>query len=240
MHLAPAVATAQEPGQQRFAGTPRSHCFIGIGFRDVVVHEAPMLREGLPVNIPVMLVGKKDPAVLRALPWPDALDDFALDHHQFGVALPPDRGSSVAGMMQHGTNKRLRRHVPHQPGLVLLAFVHGQCQTPALAPEPGLADTARVTKEPKHLVDGLWHTLIGVFDDLPTGIAHLTSRAQSDQCASTGFRLRPLLQALMQHFALRHTPRRLDPQHSLVIERPDIVDGVRIRDQGVEQRTQLE
>src|SRR5262245_41585486 len=93
---------------------------------------AYLLLEGLPVNIPFMMVGKKDPAVLRALPWTGALDDFALDHHQFCVALPPDIGSSVAGMMQNGTNKRLRRHLPHQPGIVLLAFVHGQFQTSAL------------------------------------------------------------------------------------------------------------
>jgi hypothetical protein len=37
-----------------------------------------------------MMVGNKDPAVLRALPCTGALDDFALDHHQFCVALPPD------------------------------------------------------------------------------------------------------------------------------------------------------
>src|SRR2546427_4167375 len=132
-----------------------------------------------------MMVGNKDPAVLRALPCTGALGDFTLDHHQFCVALPPDIGSSVAGMMQNGTNKRLRRHLPHQPGMVLLAFVHGQFQTPALEPEKGLADTARLTKEPKHLVDGLLHTLIGAFDDLPTAVAHITGREQSDQFAST-------------------------------------------------------
>ena len=85
-----------------------------------------------------------------------------------------------------------------------------------------------MTKDPKHLLDGLLHPLIGIFDDLSTGVAHVTGREQADQCTATGFRLRPLWHPLMQYLEFRHTHRCLDPQHQLVIERPDIVDGVGI------------
>jgi len=82
--------------------------------------------------------------------------------------------------------------------------------------------------------------LIGIFDDLSTGVAHVTGREQSDQFTSTSFRLRPLLHTLMQYFEFRHTHRCLDPQHQLVIERTDIVDGVGIGNQRVKQRAQLQ
>ena len=64
-------------------------------------------------------------------------------------------------------------------------LVDGQFQASALEPEKGLADTALLTKDPKHLVDGLLHPLIGIFDDLSTGVAHVTGREQSDQFTST-------------------------------------------------------
>jgi hypothetical protein len=142
--------------------------------------------------------------------------------------------------MQHGTNKRLRRHVPHEPGDVSLTLVDGQFQASALEPEKGLADTALLTKDPKHLLDGLLHPLIGIFDDLSTGVAHVTRREQADQFTATGFRLRPLLHTLRQYFEFRHTHRCLDPQHQLVIERTDLVDGVGIGNQRVKQRAQLQ
>jgi len=116
-----------------------------------------MSFEGLPVNIAVMMVGKKDAAVLGALPCTNALGEFTLDHPEFRWALPPDIGPSVAWIMKHGTNKWLRRHVPQQPGDVSLPLVDGQFQASALEPEKGLADTALLTKDPQHLVDGLLH-----------------------------------------------------------------------------------
>jgi len=96
------------------------------------MHDAPILFEGLPVNIAVMMVGKKDAAVLGALPWTSALGEFTLDNPEYRWALPPDIGPSVAWIMQHGTNKRLRRHLPHEPGALAVMLVDGQFQASAL------------------------------------------------------------------------------------------------------------
>ena len=138
--------------------------------------------------------------------------------------------------MKNRTNKLLRRKLPHQPGGRALTLVDGQFQGPPLEPETALADAACLTKELKHLLDGLLHPLIGIFDDLPAGVADITGRQEPDQFPATGFGLHPLLHPLMQHFELRHTHRRLDAQHQLGIKCTDIVDIVGIRDQRVEQR----
>src|SRR5262249_44439755 len=109
-----------------------------------------------------MMVGNKDAAVLRALPWTGALGDFALDHHPLRGTLPQDIGPSVARIKKHETNKLLRRIFPHRRGVIALTFVDGQSQPPPLEPDTGLADTARLTKELKHLLNGLLHPLIGI------------------------------------------------------------------------------
>src|SRR5262249_44701906 len=155
----------------------------------------------------VMMVGKKDAAVLGALPGPRALGEFTLDHPEDCEALPPDIGPSVAWIMQYGTNKRLRWHLPHEPGALSVTLVDRQFQALALDPTKGLGDTALVTKDPKPLVNGLFHPVIGVFDHLSTGVADVPSREQANQFTPPGFRLRPLVHPLMQYFEFRHTHR---------------------------------
>ena len=140
---------------------------------------------------------------------------------------------------KHGTTKRLRRHWPHEPGAISWRLVDGQFQAAALEPEKGLADTALLTTAPKHLGDGLWYPLSGLFDALSPGVAHVTRGEQADQCTATGFRLRPWLHPWMPYFECRHPHRCLDSQPQLVIEGTDIVDGVGIGKQRIKQRAQL-
>ena len=53
-----AAAVSRPP--QRFTGARRSYRCMQMGFRGVVVHDAPILSvEGLPVDIALMIVGKK-------------------------------------------------------------------------------------------------------------------------------------------------------------------------------------
>src|SRR5207244_12985812 len=101
-----------------------------------------------------MMVGNTYAAIRGTLPWTSTFSEFTLDHPECQWALPPDIGPSVAWIMQHGTNKRLRRHVPHEPGDVALTLVDGQFQASASEPEKGLADTAPVTNDPKDVLDG--------------------------------------------------------------------------------------
>ena len=83
-----------------------------------------------------------------------------------------------------------------------------------MEPEEGLPDTALLTKNLEHEVDGLLHPLIRIFDDVSAGVAHVPRREQADQLPATRFRLRPLLHTLMQEFELRDLLVALMPSTS--------------------------
>ena len=114
MKLAAAVATTKKPDEQALACTDCGHGFIGLPVDGIATsHPLVFLVRG-PVNIPWMMAGDKDPAVLwpavRGLPLPES----ALDQQGFDRTSSPNIGTGVKRIAENVTDEALRGNLPDE------------------------------------------------------------------------------------------------------------------------------
>ncbi len=104
----------------------------------------------------------------------------------------------------------------------------------------GLADTAQLLEFLEHQRHGLLYPQVGILDDLAQRVRDITRRQNSAELATFGLFFAALLQAELQGLELDHAQRSLDAQHQLVVQTIQVIEVLRIGDQGIEDLTQLD
>jgi hypothetical protein len=206
----------------------------------VLAQHAPVLFEGAPVNVALVIVLDEDAPVLDRPVVAAGLAGLPVDHPR-PVRRPAEGvGAGIDGVVQHLHHAVVGRLAPRDLPQGAVALHHRELDVRRAQPQEDLAAAAELAELGEDQPDCLLDTLVGIHLD-PVVLAPAEARRQGEaQLAPSGLRVAGGQAALSEQaeFVFRH--RSLQPEQQPVVHQARIVDPFGVDHQGTGQGAEVD